>query len=221
MVCPNPVCSAEIDLDASSVGRNAPCPACGQVITVVPMPYLAERTSERERLGRTGQGRNSLPLRAILEDIRSLWNVGSIFRTSDACRLERLYLCGITGRPPRKEISKTALGAEGVVPWSYLPSAVDAAREARSDGYHVVAVERSSGSVPLDEFDFPFPLCLAVGNEVAGVSDGVLLEAEGAVFIPMLGVKRSLNVAVAFGVVACGAAGAWRRKSQLSADRGG
>ena len=220
MVCPNPVCSAEIDLDASSVGKNAPCPVCGPVITVVPMPYLAGRASERERLRRACEGRNAPPLRAILEDIRSLWNVGSMFRTADACGLEMLYLCGITGRPPRKEISKTALGAEGAVPWTYLPSALDAAREARAEGYSIVAVERCPGSIPYDEFEFPFPLCLAVGNEVAGVSEKALGEADAKVSVPMLGMKRSLNVAVAFGVVACRAASVWRRKRQLSADRG-
>ncbi len=211
MVCPNPVCSAEIDFDASLLGKNSPCPACGQVITVVPMPYLAERSGERERLRLAGEGRSALPIRAVLADIRSLWNVGSIFRTSDACGVERLYLCGITGRPPRKEISKTALGAEDAVPWTYLPSALDAAREARSEGCSIVAVETCPESIPHDEFEFPFPLCLVVGNEVAGVPEGLLGEADAKVSVPMLGTKRSLNVAVAYGVVACRAASAWKR----------
>ncbi len=219
MTCPNPVCSAEIDFDASFLGKNAPCPVCGQVITVVPMPYLAERAGERDRLRRAGEGRNALPIRAILEDIRSLWNVGSMFRTSDACGAERLYLCGITGRPPRKEISKTALGAEMAMPWTCLPSAADAAREARCDGCSIVAVENCPGSSRYDEFEFPFPLCLVVGNEVAGVSEEVLGEADAKVSVPMLGMKHSLNVAVAYGVVACRAASVYGRMNGQEAER--
>jgi len=220
MVCPNPACSAEIDFDASLLGKNSPCPACGQVITVVPMAYLTGRTKERERLRRAGEGRELLPIRAILEDIRSLWNVGSMFRTSDACGVERLYLCGITGRPPRKEISKTALGAEAAVPWTHLPSALAAAREARAEGCHVVAGAGCPERAPWHAFEFPFPLCLVVGNEVAGVSEKVLREAEAAVHVPMMGTKRSLNVAVAYGVVACRAASAWTKSRAAKAGGG-
>ena len=147
-----------------------------------------------------------------MDNVRSLWNVGSIFRTADACGFRHLFLTGISGCPPRPEISKTALGAEEAVAWSYHAVATEALAQPRDEGYVPVAVETSDRAVPIDEFRWPEQVCLVVGNEVAGVSPGLIDACPLHVKIPMRGVKSSLNVAVAFGIVAYHAAAALRRE---------
>jgi tRNA G18 (ribose-2'-O)-methylase SpoU len=142
-----------------------------------------------------------LPIAAALDNIRSMYNVGSIFRTSDGALVRHLYLCGFTPSPPRKEIEKTALGAVSAVPWSHTSRVNDAMRDAREKGMKICVLEHTTASVPtykLTKADFP--LCLIVGNELTGVSPDVVAEADMAVEIPMYGTKQSLNVAVAFGV---------------------
>jgi 23S rRNA (guanosine2251-2'-O)-methyltransferase len=166
-----------------------------------------QKPPEAAKLASTS-GSTSPILYALLEDIRSLWNVGSIFRTADGAGVSHLYLCGITGVPPRKEIAKTSLGAEDVVPWSYHPYAVSAVREIKSAGIRLIGLERTIGSTyvkrsrPLSEL-LPIttaqPICLAVGNEVTGLSAEILSACDEIAELPMLGVKESLNVAVAFG----------------------
>ena len=140
------------------------------------------------------------PMIGILENIRSLWNVGSMFRTADALRLEALMLCGYTAHPPRAEIHKTALGACDTVPWQYWSRAADAIAWLRNSGYRIVAFEHTTHSLPIVSAELSAPLAFVVGNEVTGVSDAVLELVDAAVEIPMLGTKESLNVAVAFGV---------------------
>lgn len=150
-----------------------------------------------------------LPLVALLDDVRSLHNVGSIFRTADGAGMESLLLCGITGTPPRAEIRKTSLGAEESVPWRYEAHALQAVERLRRQGYQIVALEQTTGSVDFRRAELSFPLCLIVGHEFAGISDSLIAASDMAVDIPMRGIKQSLNVAVAFGVVVYEFASRW------------
>jgi tRNA G18 (ribose-2'-O)-methylase SpoU len=170
---------------------------------------LARKPSEFARLPRA-------PLSVVLDDVRSLANVGLIFRLCDALRVERLYLCGITGHPPRpddprstdvqmrarREIDKTAVMAVPYVPWEYRDSAVEVASELRARGSQVVAVEQAHGSVPFDRAGvYRPPLCLILGHERAGVAPAALSLADVCVEIPVFGMANSLNVAMTLAVV--------------------
>lgn len=141
------------------------------------------------------------PIYVVLDNVRSLHNVGSFFRTSDAVMIEKLYLCGITGCPPRKEIKKTALGADEVVPWEYVEDAVDIIEELKEKGVKIVAVELAHSSVQYDKADYEFPVCIVFGHEVEGVSDEVMELVDASVHVPMLGRANSLNVSVCYGIV--------------------
>jgi tRNA G18 (ribose-2'-O)-methylase SpoU len=140
----------------------------------------------------------------ICDDIRSLFNVGSVFRTSDAVGVDRVYLCGITGRPDRpkgaEKIGKVALGAEKTVPWSYEKQAWRLADRLKKEGYEIVSLELTPGSVNYVDYKPRFPLALIVGNEVAGVKKALLERSDKCIEIPMRGEKESLNVSVAFGI---------------------
>jgi tRNA G18 (ribose-2'-O)-methylase SpoU len=140
--------------------------------------------------------------------------VGSIFRTADACGVERLILTGITGCPPQPRIAKTALGAEEAVAWSYRADPLEALEEWSGRGYTPVAMETSRRAVSVEEADWPESVCLVVGNEVAGITPRILEACPRHVSIPMLGVKDSFNVAVAFGIAAYHAARALSRRSK-------
>jgi len=141
------------------------------------------------------------PIYGLLENVRSLYNVGSIFRTSDAVLLSKLYLTGFTPYPPRPEISKTALGAVESVPWSYHKKPIEAIEEIKSKGIRFIVLEQTRESMPIWELPGDiFPACIAVGNEIGGITKDVAEVADFAVDIPMKGVKHSLNVAVAYGV---------------------
>lgn len=144
------------------------------------------------------------PLCAIVENIRSMYNVGSIFRTADGVGVERLTLTGYTATPPRKEISKTALGSTETVVWDYYESSVDAVLSYKEKGYRIVAFEHAENAKSYTEIDCASPLCLVFGNEVDGVSQEVLDLCDDAALIPMNGSKESLNVSVAFGVALYG-----------------
>jgi len=176
------------------------------------------------RQQRTGAGRGAalerLPLAVLVDNVRSLWNVGSIFRTADACGVAELVLAGITGCPPRPEISKTALGAEEAVTWRYRAQAREALEQLCDDGYTPVAVENGPGAVPVDDVRWPHRPCLVIGNEVAGVSPQVLEACELQVGIPMRGLKDSLNVAVAFGIAVHVAARALVQSERVVRSRG-
>jgi len=154
-----------------------------------------------------------LPFTVLLDSVRSLWNVGSIFRTADACGVERVVLCGITGCPPRPEIAKTALGAEEMVAWEYEADGRRALTRLLADGLCAVALEDTPQAVPIDEVVWPARLLLVLGNEVAGVAADLREACALHVAIPMRGGKRSLNVAVAFGVAAHAAARALERRA--------
>lgn len=142
------------------------------------------------------------PIRLILHDIRSLYNVGSIFRTSDAFAVEHVYLTGFTPPPPRPEISKTALGAEQVVPHSYHPSPFALLHKLREEGCTIAAAEIADGSRDATSLTpAEFPLVLILGNELTGVPDELMQLCDLALEIPMYGTKHSLNVSVAAGVL--------------------
>jgi tRNA G18 (ribose-2'-O)-methylase SpoU len=142
-----------------------------------------------------------LPIYVLLDNIRSLYNVGSIFRTSDGGRIARLILTGYTPHPPRKEIAKTALGATESVPWEYAGDPVEAVLRLKKEGVRICALEHTTRSVPYTAVGpEAFPLCLVVGNEITGVSPAVLELADMAIDIPMFGMKQSLNAAVAYGI---------------------
>jgi tRNA G18 (ribose-2'-O)-methylase SpoU len=141
-----------------------------------------------------------LPVYLILENIRSLWNVGSMFRSADGAGIARIYLCGYTARPPRPEISKTALGAENHVPWEGVQDPAKAVKILQHQGIPVLALEQTDSSVSLWEAPIELPLGLVVGNEVEGISSHVVSLADGALEIPLHGIKESLNVAVACGI---------------------
>ncbi len=137
----------------------------------------------------------------ILDNIRSLHNVGSVFRTADAACVEKLFLCGITGHPPEPEIAKTALGAQAAVPWVYCREAIEPIRVLRSQGYQILAVEQTDESVCFWDQMYPEKVAFIFGYEIEGISDTVLCECDGAIDIPMFGYKGSLNVSIACGIV--------------------
>jgi len=133
-------------------------------------------------------------------NIRSLWNVGSLFRTCDAFGVERLILSGYTATPPRREISKTALGAEETVPWEKIEDTQSTLRDLKDEGYTIVALEQTENAQELKDYEPPERLCLIIGHEVTGVPQELLKCCGETVEIPMLGGKESLNVAVAAGI---------------------
>ena len=148
-----------------------------------------------------GDSRMRLPVVVLLDNVRSMYNVGAFFRAADGVRVERLCLCGITAHPPKKAISKTALGAEETVPWEHDWNALRVAEGLRRSGYELAAIETSSQALDLFEWQPRFPVCVAFGHEVDGLSRELLAMADTHVRIPMMGQKKSLNVATAGGVV--------------------
>lgn len=142
-----------------------------------------------------------LPAAIVLENVRSLYNVGAFFRTADAARIEKLWLCGITGRPPKHAITKTALGAEDTVPWEHAWDPVPVVQAMREGGREVAAIETSLHAVDLFDWTPRFPVAVIFGHEVDGIRPEVSQLCDTHVRIPMLGTKHSLNVATAGGVV--------------------
>ena len=142
-----------------------------------------------------------IPIIIVLDNVRSMENVGSFFRTADAFRIEAIYLCGITARPPHREIHKTALGADESVDWKYFETTSEACEHLHEMGYRIFAVEQVEDSVMLEDFTAPAKSAYVFGNEVDGVDDEVLKHCENAVEIPQKGTKHSLNVSVSGGIV--------------------
>jgi len=141
-----------------------------------------------------------LPLCVVLNNIRSLHNVGTIFRTADGAGVEKIWLCGITGYPPQKGISKIALGAEDHVPWEYRENVLGLLKELKKGGYQIILLEQMQGSVSHDAFKAKGPVCLVIGNEIDGITESLQHLSDAAIEIEMDGIKNSLNVAVAFGI---------------------
>lgn len=146
---------------------------------------------------------DKIPIIIVLENIRSAYNVGSVFRTSDAFLVEAIYIIGYSARPPHKEIKKTALGAEETVTWKYFKTTVEAIEELRAGGFNVYAAEQAEGSYKLNaiSFDPSEKIAVVFGNEVTGVEQSTIALCDGCLEIPQLGMKHSLNIATAVGVV--------------------
>jgi tRNA G18 (ribose-2'-O)-methylase SpoU len=144
-----------------------------------------------------------MPVVVVLDNIRSMHNVGSVFRTADAFLLRGIYLCGYTPQPPHRDIHKTALGATETVEWKYESTTVEAVKQLKQAGYRVYAVEQVQNSIPLNRFDMnqQQPVAVVFGNEVSGVEEEVLKLCDGSIEIPQLGMKHSLNISVAAGIV--------------------
>jgi tRNA G18 (ribose-2'-O)-methylase SpoU len=160
-----------------------------------------EQSKEAERI----------PVTVLVDNVRSLYNVGSIFRTSDAIMIRNLILTGFTPHPPRREISKTALGATETVPWEYQKNGSDAVMHVKDAGIKVFALEITSSSKPYYSIEkSDFPLCIVIGNELTGISKEILQLCDGAIDIPMFGYKHSLNVAVAYGIAVFELGNIWR-----------
>lgn len=162
------------------------------------------RTIEMQRLTvEEFREAEKLPLVVVLDDVRSMHNVGSVFRTGDAFRIEAVYLCGITSTPPSAEIHKTALGAEDSVSWRYFKTALEALEALKADGYEVYSIEQAHGSTKLHEFT---PIqkekyAVILGNEVKGVHQEVVDASDGCLEISQFGTKHSMNVSVTAGIV--------------------
>ena len=142
-----------------------------------------------------------LPVYVVLNSIRSSYNVGSIFRTSDGAMIEKLYMCGYTPHPPKKEILKTALGSTESVDWEFVKDPIDVVKELKSRGVKICALEQTSDSKPhysVNKTDMP--LCLLIGNEITGVHQELIDLCDFSIEIPQFGIKQSLNVAVAYGI---------------------
>lgn len=162
------------------------------------------RTIEMQRLSvQEFKEANKLPLIVVLDDVRSMYNIGSIFRTCDTFRVEALYLCGICQTPPSTEIHKTALGAEESVNWKYFNTALEAINELKKEGYHILSVEQVEHSTKLQSFipQSNIKYAVILGNEVKGVHQEVIDISDGCLEIPQLGTKHSMNVSVTAGII--------------------
>ena len=144
-----------------------------------------------------------LPVAVVLDNVRSMHNVGSIFRTSDGFAVEQVILCGITGQPPHREIEKTALGATQSIDWKYFPDTLQAVQKLRDNGYQIIAIEQAENSLMLHQFEPQGgkKYALIFGNEVNGVSDEVMKQIDTCIEIPQFGTKHSFNIVVSAGIV--------------------
>lgn len=191
--CTDPACRFRFPVAVSDPRRDH-CPRCGASTNRV------EAIAQTPK-GPTASVSGSLPaFVALLDNIRSTHNVGSMFRTADGAGLSRLYLCGITATPEHPKLSKAALGAHITVPWSYSPNGPETAAELRAEGYTVIALERLTGASAGLTGGLHGPLALVVGNERAGVDPGIAEQCDAVLSLPMVGRKSSLNAAVAFGI---------------------
>lgn len=146
---------------------------------------------------------DKLPVTVVLDSVRSMHNVGSIFRTSDGFAVKQIYLCGITARPPHREIEKTALGATQSIDWYYFENVTDAIKSLKAEHYNIIAIEQASGSIMLNEFEPPqgTKYALIFGNEVNGVSEEAMQMIDSCIEIPQFGTKHSFNIVVSAGIV--------------------
>ncbi len=190
--CSNPDCSFRFP--ALPIMNR--CPRCGCSLVSIPeISALADSNPRDETKLR--------PLEALLDNIRSTYNVGAMFRTSDGAGVSHLYLTGTSPTPDNLRVGKTALGAEFAVPWSWHANGLQAAQQIKSQGKRLWALEIGPGSSSIFQAAQQLPsepLCLVVGNEVSGIDPGILALCDACVWIPMQGYKRSLNVAIAFGI---------------------
>jgi len=167
------------------------------VITPGQIASQAMSGNQKEKLNK-----DRLPFVVVLNNIRSLYNVGSIFRTSDGAGVDKIWLCGITGHPPNNQIAKTALGAQEHVSWEYREDICSLLKDLRTKNYQIVLLEQTEESCVYEAFEPKAPVCLVIGNEIEGASQNIFTLCDSAIEIEMAGIKNSLNVAVAFGVIA-------------------
>ncbi len=219
-ICPYPACGSEISLDALDDELNkrghvlSHCPVCKMTATFRSREAIEklEASFQRRKEALIVEGGSLIAephgpqLSVLVEDIRSLWNVGSIFRTADGAGFSMVYLCGISGSPPRKEIEKVSLGAEKTVGWKYVVNPLEILDKLKKTKIQIMGLEASEKSRPLTqviaEGGLGDSLCLVVGNEVSGLSPQVMNYCDLLCSLPMKGQKESLNVAVAFGIAA-------------------
>ncbi|MCX6325721.1 MAG: RNA methyltransferase, partial [Bacteroidia bacterium] len=166
------------------------------------MRKLLNRELERKTLEQFRKSEKS-PFVIVLDNVRSLSNIGSIFRTADAFLIEAIYLCGITAKPPLREIQKTALGATESVAWEYFSKTTNAVRELKDKGYKIIGIEQAEGSVLLDDFivENGKRYALVFGHEINGVDQEVLNNCDSCIEIPQFGTKHSFNIAICAGIV--------------------
>ena len=174
--------------------------------------YAGQPPEDRPELAR-------FPVHIMLDNLRSAFNVGSIFRTADAGAVAHLHLCGMTAHPPHKKLEKTALGAFDYVPWTYYERNRDCLDALDAQGIPVVAVETVEGAVSYQDFLWPRPVAVVFGNEENGINERVLRRCAAVVQIPMHGHKKSINVATAFGIVLYGILHQWRQEGGSPAGR--
>jgi tRNA G18 (ribose-2'-O)-methylase SpoU len=193
--CTNPTCRLRYPVDLGLLKRLS-CPRCG-----APVRAAANEFANQKQLPHF-LAPGGPEVEALLDNIRSMFNVGAMFRTADGAGLRRLHLCGITPPPGNPGVAKTSLGAEQTVAWEYHPNALEAAQALKAQGLRVWALEGTARSQSLFELpDLPGPpVLLVVGNELSGVDPGLLALCDQVIAIPMQGAKRSLNVAIAFAV---------------------
>ncbi len=194
--CENPECGLRFPEYEGGPKWNR-CPKCRSVLRLAAKVEDIVEPQHRMNVNK----RNKFV--ALLDNIRSAWNVGSIFRTADGFGIEKIYLCGISPTPENIKVAKTALGAEYSVAWKYFPNGVKLAQELKAQGYLLYALEDLPGSTSLFEIGispFTAPVGLIVGNEVCGVDPGIISQCDQVISIPMQGKKQSFNVAIAFGI---------------------
>lgn len=146
-------------------------------------------------------GHKKFPISVLLDNVRSAYNVGSFFRTCDGAGISKLYLTGYTPRPPRRDITKTALGADASVPFEYVSDPLEIVNRLKNEDITIIAVETGEESVEFSSFAYPYPCCLVFGNEVEGIRPEILSLCDARVRIPMHGIKGSLNVVVSAGII--------------------
>ena len=193
--CSNEQCRFRFPASAAEA-KGGSCPRCRNAV------YLVAQASPQkpEPSSSVSDGRS---LAGFLDNIRSIHNVGSMFRSADGAGVARLYLAGITATPGHPKLAKAALGANETIPWTYYPNGIDAAMSLRADGYRLWALERLPEAInvtSLTETDIPSKVALVVGNEKAGIDPGILALCDAVLSLPMAGHKTSLNAAVAFGI---------------------
>ena len=194
--CENPCCGLRFPGQEGSLRGNR-CPLCRTHVRIVTTLKLEH--DSREELSPIPD----MHLEVVLDNIRSAWNVGSMFRTADGVGIKKVFLCGFTPTPENPQVGKTALGAETVIPWEHFNNGFKVVKELKSQGYLLWALEDLPSAIPLYDMNVEIinsPVVLVVGNEVCGVDPGILEVCDQVIYIPMVGRKQSYNVSVAFGI---------------------
>lgn len=194
--CTNLACKLRFPTKESVLDHLA-CPICRSPVSVVATAQVREETPKKMPM------MANFHIEALLDNIRSAWNVGSIFRTSDGFGVKHLYLCGITPTPENRHVAKTSLGAEKSVEWTYIRNSIDMINELKTKNYFVIVLEEnqnSKGNIYTAKLKFHRPVVVVFGNEICGTDPDIRELSDLILSIPMIGSKKSINVAVAFGI---------------------